>query len=180
MAIPCIWLKPLLMPHGFKAPAIRQPIGCVLGKPGGMQNGAIRISIMDSRKNSTCILFREISGGFLFMTRDEAIAILEMDREDAIQAILSLAEKAENYDRLCNQPDPTTPSGMTPPYLKPTSKKRKRPCGRKPGHKGISRKRPVCRQAGPEQVTAYQTHTLENCPACLSADRSVTSHCTSR
>ena len=49
------------------------------------------------------------------MTRDEAIAILEMDREDAIQAILILAEKAENYDRLCDKPSPTTPSGMTPP-----------------------------------------------------------------
>jgi len=29
------------------------------------------------------------------MTRDEAIAILDMDREDAIQAILILAGKAE-------------------------------------------------------------------------------------
>ena len=28
------------------------------------------------------------------MTRDEAIAILDMDREDAIQVILVLAEKA--------------------------------------------------------------------------------------
>lgn len=74
------------------------------------------------------------------MTRDEAIAILEMDREDAIQAILILAEKAEKYDRLCDKTSPTTPSGMTPPYLKPTSKKRKRPCGRKHGHKGVCRK----------------------------------------
>src|SRR5574337_1047307 len=159
MAIPCIWLKPLLIPHGFKAPVIRQPIGFVLEKPKGMQNGAIRISIMDSLRNSTCILSTEISGGFLFMTRDEAIAILEMDREDAIQAILILAAKAEKYDRLCDQPGPTTPSGMTPPYLKPTRKKKKRPCGRKQGHEGISRKRP-------EKVTAYQTHTLENCPEC--------------
>ena len=93
------------------------------------------------------------------MTRDEAIAILEMDREDAIQAILILAEKAEKYDRLCDQPRPTTPSGMTPPYLKPTSKRKKRSCGRKKGHKGICRKRP-------ETVTAYQTHTLKNCPDC--------------
>lgn len=93
------------------------------------------------------------------MTRDEAIAILEMDREDAIQAILILAEKAEKYDQLCDTTSPTTPSGMTPPYLKPTSKRKKRPCGRKQGHKGISRKRP-------EKITAYQTHTLESCPGC--------------
>lgn len=93
------------------------------------------------------------------MNRDEAIAILEMDREDAIQAILILAGKAEKYDRLCDKPGPTTPSGMTPPYLKPTGKKRKRPCGRKHGHKGVSRKRP-------ETITTYQTHTLKHCPDC--------------
>ncbi|GJQ47819.1 hypothetical protein KsCSTR_40750 [Candidatus Kuenenia stuttgartiensis] len=93
------------------------------------------------------------------MTRDEAIAILEMDREDAIQAILILAEKAEKYDRLCDKPGPTTPSGSIPPYLKPTKKKRKRPCGRKKGHKGVCRKRP-------ETVTAYQTHSMESCPDC--------------
>ncbi len=93
------------------------------------------------------------------MIRDEAIAILEMDREDAIQAILLLAEKAEKYDRLCDKPSPTNPSGMTPPYLKPTRKKKKRPCGRKHGHKGVCRRRP-------ETVTAYQTHTLERCPDC--------------
>jgi len=93
------------------------------------------------------------------MTRDEAIAILDMDREDAIQAILILAGKAEKYDRLCDKTSPTIPSGMIPPYLKPTSKKRKRPCGRKHGHKGVCRKRP-------ETVTAYQTHTLDSCPDC--------------
>lgn len=93
------------------------------------------------------------------MTRDEARAILEMNREDAIQVILILAGKAEKYDRLCDKPSPTTPSGMTPPYLKPTRKKRKRPCGRKPGHKGVSRRRP-------ETITAYKTHTLERCPDC--------------
>jgi len=43
------------------------------------------------------------------VTRDETIAILEMDREDAIQAFLILAEKAEKYDRLCDKPGPTTP-----------------------------------------------------------------------
>jgi len=93
--IPFIWLKPLLILHGFKEPAIRQPIGFVLVRPKGVQNGVIPISIMASLRNSTCILFTEISGGFLPMTRDEAIAILDMDREDAIQAILILAGKAE-------------------------------------------------------------------------------------
>lgn len=93
------------------------------------------------------------------MTRDEAIAILEMDREDAIQAILILAEKAGKYDKLCDIPSPTTPSGMTPPYLKPVRRGRNRSPGRAHGHKGVCRKRP-------EKVTAYQVHSLNDCPDC--------------
>ncbi len=50
------------------------------------------------------------------MTRDEAIAILDLKREEAIVSILALAEKAEKYDRLLGQVSPTTPSGMTPVY----------------------------------------------------------------
>ena len=93
------------------------------------------------------------------MTRDEAIAILEMDREAAIQIILTLAEKAQKYDQRCDKTSPTTPSGMTPVYLKPTSRREKRSFGRANGHKGVSRKRP-------EKVTAYQVHTLDRCPDC--------------
>lgn len=129
-AIPFIWLKPLLIPYGFKEPVIRHPIGRVLAKPKGVQNGAISISIMANLRNCTCILSTEIFRGFLLMTRDEAIAILDMDREDAVQAILILAEKAEKYDRLCDKTSPTTPSSMIPPYLKLTSKREKRPYGR--------------------------------------------------
>jgi len=57
------------------------------------------------------------------MTRDEAIAILEMVREDTIQIILTLAEKAQKYDHLCDKTSPTIPSGMTLVYLKPTSRR---------------------------------------------------------
>jgi len=64
------------------------------------------------------------------MTRDEAIAILDLQQEEAVERILALAEKAERYDRLLGQVSPTTPSGMTPVYLKPTHKKRKKPPGR--------------------------------------------------
>jgi transposase len=63
------------------------------------------------------------------MTREEALAILELERNQAVAAILALAEKAEKYDRLCGQVSPTTPSGMTPPFLKPTHRKRKKPPG---------------------------------------------------
>jgi hypothetical protein len=114
---------------------------------------------MVSQRTFTYIHFIKTSGGSFYMTRDEAIAILEMNREDAIEIILALAEKAGKYDKLCEIPSPTTPSGMTPAYLKPQKKGRKRSPGRKHGHKGVCRKRP-------EKVTAYETHTLNDCPVC--------------
>jgi transposase len=93
------------------------------------------------------------------MTRDEALAILELDRELAVARILALAEKAERYERLLNQVGPTTPSGMTPPYLKPTHKKRNQPPGRSEGHPGATRQRPT-------RIDQYQEHTLGHCPVC--------------
>ena len=69
-------------------------------------------------------------------------AILNLQREEAIATILALAEKAEKYDRLLGQVSPTTPSGMTPVYLKPSHKKRKKPPGRGKGHPGAARQRP--------------------------------------
>ena len=93
------------------------------------------------------------------MTRDEAITVLNMPTEEAIDFILALAEKAEKYDQLCGQVTPTTPSGMTPPYLKPRPAKRRKPPGRKKGHEG------VCR-IQPEEVDHFKEHTLNRCPDC--------------
>jgi len=93
------------------------------------------------------------------MTRDEAIAILDLQREEAIITILALAEKAEKYDRLLGQVSPSTPSGMTPIYLKPSHKKRKKPPGRGKGHPGAARQRP-------HRIDQYQEHTLDRCPEC--------------
>ena len=93
------------------------------------------------------------------MTRDEALAILNLKREEAVVIILALAEKAEKYDRLLGQVSPTTPSGMTPVYLKPPHKKRKKPPGRGKGHPGVARQRPT-------RIDQYQEHTLHHCPDC--------------
>jgi transposase len=93
------------------------------------------------------------------MTRDEAIAILNLQRDEAIARILALAEKADKYDRLLGQVSPTTPSGMTPVYLKPPHKKRKKPPGRSKGHPGTARQRP-------HRIDQYQEHTLDHCPEC--------------
>jgi transposase len=93
------------------------------------------------------------------MTRDEAIFILNLKREEAIAKILSLAEKAEKYDRLIGPVGPTTPSGMRPVYLKPSHKKRRKPPGRRKGHPGAARQRPP-------RIDQYQEHTLDHCPQC--------------
>jgi hypothetical protein len=91
------------------------------------------------------------------MTRDEALAILDLERDQAVAIILALAEKAEKYDRLGSGPSPTTPSGMTPTYLKPAHKKRNQSPGRGEGHPGAARQRPL-------RIDEYQEHTLEHCP----------------
>lgn len=93
------------------------------------------------------------------MSRDEAKALLALPQDEAIKEILIMAEKAEKYDRLCGQLTPTTPSGMTPTYLKPKPRRRPRRPGRKKGHEGVSRIRP-------ESIDHLKDHSLERCPDC--------------
>jgi len=94
------------------------------------------------------------------MTRDEVIAILARPTDEAVDIILALADKAEKYDQICGEVSPTTPSGMTPVYLKPPHGKRKKRPGRKKGHHGVSRIRP-------EKIDHYKEHALDSCPECL-------------
>jgi len=93
------------------------------------------------------------------MTRDEAKAILALPQDKAINTILALAERAEKYDQLLGEVSPTTPSGMTPTYLKPNPKRRPKRPGRKKGHDG------VCRLQS-QEVDHFKEHTLERCPDC--------------
>lgn len=93
------------------------------------------------------------------MTRDEAQSILDKPRDEAIDIILALSEKADKYDRLCGNLSPTTPSGMIPPYLKPARGNRPKKPGRKKGHTGVSRTRP-------DKVNNFMEHTLNICPFC--------------
>lgn len=93
------------------------------------------------------------------MTRDEALAILQLPTEQAIDAILALSEKAEKFDQLRGDVSPTCPSGMTPVYLKAPGKRRRKKPGQKKGHPGMARKRP-------EKIDHCKNHTLESCPQC--------------
>lgn len=93
------------------------------------------------------------------MTRDEAIAILQMPRDKAVAIILDLAARAEKHSQRCGDVSPTTPSGMTPTYLKPNHGRRKKKPGRKKGHPGAARKQP-------DKIDYYKEHTTDNCPHC--------------
>lgn len=101
------------------------------------------------------------------MNRAQARAILELPRAQAVDRIMALAEKAERWDALqtqaaANTPvSPTTPSGMTPVYLKPVHRRRRKTPGRKPGHPGTHR-------PAPTHVDAHIEHTLTHCPHCES------------
>ncbi len=98
------------------------------------------------------------------MRREQAIALLQLPREEAICAILELAQKAEQWERLRAQGEhtavsPTTPSGMRPVYTKPAARGRKRRPGRKRGHPGA-------RRPAPDHIDERQEHSLRHCPHC--------------
>lgn len=54
---------------------------------------------------------------------------------------------------------PSTPSGMIPPYAKPTTSRRKKKPGAKNGHRGT-------RRARPPRIDRQVTHRLKCCPHC--------------
>ena len=98
------------------------------------------------------------------MNRAQALALLELPREQAATAILALAEKAERWDQLQAQGattpiSPTTPSGMQPVYLKPRSRRRAKTPGRKVGHPGAHR-------PAPTHIDKYVDNKLTHCPDC--------------
>ncbi len=98
------------------------------------------------------------------MNREQALAILDLPREQAEIAIVALWEKAQHWDRLQvtsedTSVSPTTPSGMTPVYLKPRAGRRCKKPGRKAGHAG------ACRPT-PQRIDAHCDHRLKDCPEC--------------
>jgi len=104
-----------------------------------------------SRFAGTC--YRAANWHYLGSTQGHA------KRGNAAQAVpaqLALWEKAERWERLEAQTapeqrpvEPTTPSGMTPVYLKPRARGRRKRPGRKAGHAG-----------------ARRAHRLTRCPEC--------------
>src|SRR5262249_23568278 len=94
------------------------------------------------------------------LTEEQARLIYEQGAEAVVFALLSLAKQlAEKQVVVSTTPDPATPSGQTPPYVKPTTKGRAKPKGAKPGHMG--HRRPT-----PPRIHRHEKHTLAACPKC--------------
>jgi transposase len=102
------------------------------------------------------------------LTRAQAEAIVAQGKEATIFALLQLAKMLAERERPTG-PAPSTPSGMIPPYQKPTANEgkprgaKKKP-GARPGHLGARRPKPA-------RIDRYETHTLEICPDCGSPVR---------
>ena len=94
------------------------------------------------------------------LTADQATLIFEQGKDAVVFALLSLAKQlAERQTTPSATPDPSAPSGQTPPYSKPTAKGRAKPKGARPGHPG--QRRPT-----PTQIDRREEHTLTACPVC--------------
>jgi len=88
------------------------------------------------------------------MTRDEATAILDLPREEAIAILMRLVDPGEETPS-----SPTTPSGMIPVYHKPARRGRRKRPGQKSGHPGCGRSRP-------RHIDQSVIHRLTHCPDC--------------
>ena len=106
------------------------------------------------------------------MSRDKAIAIYRKGQEATVKALMGFSAEIEKLEKeierlkskLEDTPqkktDISTPSGMTPPFEKKSSRrKRRKKRGRKKGHPGAHR-------AKPERIDEVKEHRLENCPHC--------------
>lgn len=91
------------------------------------------------------------------LTAEQARAIYEQGAEATIFALLTLAKRTAQ--KCSSTGSPTRPSGMTPAYEKPSSRKRRRKAGRSKGHPGS-------RRAAPVRIDQHQEHTLDACPQC--------------
>jgi transposase len=94
------------------------------------------------------------------LTAEQATRIFQQGQEAVVFALLTLAQQlGERQITPLTTADPSTPSGQTPPYAKPTAKGRAKPKGAKPGHPGHCRPTPT-------RIDCHEKHTLETCPKC--------------
>jgi transposase len=96
------------------------------------------------------------------LTAEQAEQIYSEGKEAVIFALLQLAKMLAEQQQISpptQSPAPATPSGMIPPYQKPSARRRSKKLGRKPGH--IGERRPT-----PERIDHREEHRAEVCPFC--------------
>ena len=94
------------------------------------------------------------------LTVDQAALIFEQGKDAVVFALLNLAKQpAAKQTTPSATPDPSAPSGQTPPYAKPTAKGLAKPKGARTGHPG--QRRPT-----PTRIDRREEHTLAGCPRC--------------
>jgi transposase len=94
------------------------------------------------------------------LTEEQARLIYAQGADAVVFALLSLAKQlAEKRPSASATPDPSAPSGQTPPYSKPAAKGRAKPRGAKPGHVGH-------RRPAPPRIDRREEHSLSACPKC--------------
>src|SRR5262249_51406537 len=87
------------------------------------------------------------------LTAEQAALIFQQGQEAVVFALLTLAKQlAERPATPSSTPDPSSPSGQTPPYQKPTGKGRAKPKGARPGHPGH-------RRPAPPRIDRREAHT---------------------
>jgi transposase len=91
------------------------------------------------------------------LTEDQAREIYRRGEEAVIFALLQQAKMLAEQQVAAALP--STPSGMKPPYEKPTAKGRRKRPGRKKGHLGS-------RRSSPEHIDEHREHRLGHCPDC--------------
>jgi transposase len=92
-------------------------------------------------------------------TAEQAALIFHQGQEAVVFALLTFAKQLAEKQAVATTPDPSAPSGQTPPYAKPPAKGRAKAKGAKPGHPG--RRRPT-----PLRIDSREDHTLTACPKC--------------
>ena len=96
------------------------------------------------------------------LTEQQAREIFSQGEEAVIFALLELAKRLAQQkaaSAAISHQTPATPSGMKPPYTKPSPKRGKKKPGRKNGHPGARRKTP-------DHVDFEMDHRADRCPDC--------------
>lgn len=96
------------------------------------------------------------------LTEEQAREIYARGEEAVVFALLQQAKmltERQGAEAAISHQTPGPPSGMKPPFAKPSRSRRKKRPGRKNGHPGR-------RRAKPKRIDRRETHRAEVCPEC--------------